>query len=59
MENSRFGPLCLVLCQITSVELCFAASLHFIESCYGKWSYAIWHAFILKASVLDFVHDAD
>lgn len=58
MEIYQFGPLYLLLCQITSAELCLATSLRFIESRHGKWSGAIWYAFILKASVLDFVHEA-
>ena len=59
LESYRLGPLALAPRQITSVELCFVASLLFIESHYGKQSYDICYAFILEACVLDFVHDAN
>lgn len=59
LESYRLGPLYLVPCQITSVELYFVTSLLFTESHYGKQSCEIGYAFILEASVLDFVHDAN
>lgn len=59
LEGYRLGLRSLAPCQITSVESCFVASLLLMESHYGKQSCEIRHAFTLKASVLEFVHDAN